>query len=93
MGWTVHDVKAASVWEFFSAFAGYVDANTPKQSGKLSEDEKDRIWERMRELETPIDEVLSTETYRLNGMRLVPNGRVNFRSDRAGAVSMPARAG
>ncbi|WP_193336165.1 hypothetical protein [Devosia beringensis] len=78
MGWTVHDVKQASVWEFFSAFNGYVDANTPKQGNKLSEDDKDRIWERMQELDAPSPTSLSTQTYQLNGARLVPAGVVTF---------------
>jgi len=78
MGWTVHDVKRSSVWEFFSAFNGYVEANTPKQGNKLSEDDKDRIWERMQELEAPSSSTLSTQTYRLNGARLVPAGVVTF---------------
>lgn len=80
MGWTVQDVKASSVWEFWQAFQGYVDANTPKQNGKLSEDDKDRIWQRMQELEAPSDAVLSTQTYRLQGARLVADGVVTFAS-------------
>lgn len=78
MGWDVHAVKRSSVWEFFSAWQGYVDANTPKQSGKLSEDDKDRIWERMQELERPSSATLSTQTYTLDGLRLVPAGVVTF---------------
>lgn len=78
MGWDVHAVKRSSVWEFFSAWQGYVDANTPKQSGKLSEDDKDRIWERMQELERPSSATLSTQTYTLDGLRLVPAGIVTF---------------
>lgn len=78
MGWTVHDVKTSSVWEFFSAFNGYVDANTPKQSGKLSPDEADRIWERMQELDAPVGITLSTQTYTLDGRHLVPAGVVTF---------------
>ena len=78
MGWDVHAVKKSSVWEFFSAWQGYVDANTPKQSGKLSEDDKDRIWERMQELERPSSATLSTQTYTLDGLRLVPAGIVTF---------------
>jgi len=78
MGWDVHAVKRSSVWEFFSARQGYVDANTPKQSGKLSEEDKDRIWERMQELERPSSATLSTQTYTLDGLRLVPAGIVTF---------------
>jgi hypothetical protein len=78
MGWTVQDVKASSVWVFWTAVQGFVDANSPKQGNKLSEDEKDRIWERMQELETPTGEILSTQTYTLDGLHLVPAGIVTF---------------
>lgn len=78
MGWTVHDVKRASVWEFWQAFQGYVEANTPRDGKKLSEDDKDRIWQRMRELETPSASEISTQTYVLDGLRLVPAGVVTF---------------
>lgn len=78
MGWTVHEVKRASVWEFWTAFQGYVDANSPKQGNKLSEDDKDRIWQRMQELEAASGAVLSTQTYVLDGAHLVPAGVVTF---------------
>lgn len=78
MGWTVHEVKRSSVWEFWQAFQGYVEANTPKQGNKLSEDEKDAIWQRMQELEAPSASTLSTQTYTLDGLRLVPAGTVKF---------------
>lgn len=78
MGWTVQDVKASSVWEFWQAFQGYVDANTPKQNGKLSEDDKDRIWQRMQELDAVAPGTLNTQTYELDGLRLVPAGIVTF---------------
>lgn len=78
MGWTVQDVKAASVWEFWQAFQGYVEANSPKQNNKLTEDDKDRIWQRMQELETPTDTALSTQIYVLDGERLVGAGVVEF---------------
>lgn len=78
MGWDVQAVKRSSVWEFFSAWQGYVEANTPKQSGKLSEGEKDRIWERMQELDASPPGQLSTQTYTLDGLRLVPAAIVTF---------------
>ena len=78
MGWTVQDVKASSVWEFWQAFQGYVEANSPKQNNKLTEDDKDRIWQRMQELETPTDKAISTQTYVLDGERLVCAGVVEF---------------
>lgn len=87
MGWTVHDVKQASVWEFWTAFQGYVDANSPRQKGKLSEDDKDRIWERMQELDAPSAEFLSTQTYVLEGARLVVAGIVTFRAQSSKILS------
>lgn len=78
MGWSVDQVKEATLWQFFAAWQGYVEANTPKQSGKLSEDEKDRIWERMQELDDVSPGEFSTQTYVLDGMRLVPAGVVTF---------------
>ena len=81
MGWTVHEVKRTSVWEFFSAFNGFIEANSTKQGNKLSEDEKDRIWEQMRELEFPTSTSLSTQIYRLNGVSLVSAGVVTFTID------------
>jgi len=78
MGWTVHDVKRASVWEFFMAWQGYVDANTPKQPNALSADDKDYIWSRMQELDAPSSTTLSTQTYVLDGPWLVPGEVVTF---------------
>lgn len=78
MGWTVQDVKASSVWEFFSAFYGYIEANTPKQPGKLSSSEADRIWARMQEMDVPTAKTLSTQTYTLDGLRLIEAGLVSF---------------
>lgn len=78
MGWTAEAVRAASLWEFFAAWNGHVEANTPKDSKKLSEDDKDRIWQRMQELDAPVETTLSTQTYSLDGLRLVPAGVVTF---------------
>lgn len=78
MGWTVHDVKRSSMWEFFAAWHGFVAANTPKETGKLSEDDKDRIWERMQELEGPSSAHLSTQTYWWDENGPVPMGVVSF---------------
>lgn len=78
MGWNAQDVKAASLWEFFSAWNGFIEANTPKQGNKLSEDEKDRIWARMEQLDGAAPGKRSTQTYVLDGLRLVPAGVVTF---------------
>lgn len=78
MGWTVHDVKRASVWEFWMAFQGYVDANTPKEGNKLTEEQADELFEWIDR--APSGGVLSTQTYKLDGLRLVPAGIVTFSS-------------
>lgn len=77
MGWTVHDVKRSSVWEFFQAWQGYVDANTPKEAAKLTEEQADDLFEWI-EQDSDRPEMLSTQTYRLEGLRLVPAGVVTF---------------
>lgn len=78
MGWTVHDVKKASVWEFWQAFQGYVEANTPKQGNKLTESERAELAEDILAYGQSITSDLSTQTYKLNGLRLVPAGIVTF---------------
>lgn len=78
MGWSADQVKAATLWQFFAAWQGYLAANSPKEGNKLSEDEKDRIWERMQQLDEIAPGTLSTQTYVLDGLRLVPAGIVTF---------------
>lgn len=76
MGWTVHDVKRASVWEFWTAFQGYVDANTPKEGAKLTPEQADDLFDWIDR--APTAATLSTETYKLDGLHLVPAGIVTF---------------
>lgn len=83
MGWTVHDVKRASVWEFFAAWQGYVDANTPKQAAKLTAAEADELFEWI-EQDQLVSKTLTTQTYWLDGAHLVPTGEVTFTLNRAG---------
>ena len=78
MGWTVHDVKASSAWEFWTAFQGYVDANSPKQGNKLTESERAELAEDVLAYGRAIAGPLSTETYQLDGLHLVPAGIVTF---------------
>lgn len=78
MGWTVHDVRRASVWEFWQAFQGYVEANTPKQGSKLTESERAELAEDVLSYGQSIASTLSTQTYKLDGLRLVPAGIVTF---------------
>lgn len=78
MGWTVHDVKRASMWEFFSALHGFVSANTPKGGNKLSREEKAELWADV-EAYGPIScTMLRTQTYWWDENGPSPMGIVTF---------------
>ncbi|MET3924607.1 hypothetical protein [Devosia sp. 2618] len=66
MGWTAEQVDRTSMWKFWASWHGYVKANTPAQPGKLSEADKDRIWEQMQEMDGPEGEA-HTQTYLWDG--------------------------
>lgn len=78
MGWTAEAVKRASLWEFFSAWDGYVQANTPTQKGKLTPEEKAELIADIEAYGFSRGGVLSTQTYLLDGLHLVPAGIVTF---------------
>lgn len=78
MGWTAEQVDRTSMWKFWSAWHGYVRANTPQERNRLSEPEKDRIWERMKELDVDAGASFSTQTYLWDGA-FRPQGLVSFR--------------
>lgn len=76
MGWTVAEVKSASMWEFWSAWHGFVRANTPSKPGKLSETEADALFDW-------IDggaqaSALTTQTYLWDGSGFVPQGTIEI---------------
>ncbi|SFV33167.1 hypothetical protein SAMN05216456_1907 [Devosia crocina] len=77
MGWTVAEVKRTSMWEFWAAWHGYVNANSPKEGNKLSESEKDYIWERLQEVDGSGGDLV-TQTYLWDGA-FIPQGKVSFR--------------
>lgn len=77
MGWSVHDVKRASVWEFFSAWQGYLDANTPKKKGVQTEEEAEALFDALT-FKDHGPRTLTTQTYWLEGEWLVPAGVVSF---------------
>ncbi len=58
------------------AFQGYVDANTPKEGNKLTAEQADELFEWIDR--APAGASLSTQTYKLDGLRLVPAGIVTF---------------
>ena len=76
MGWTAEQVDRTSMWKFWASWNGYVKANTSQQGNKLSDSEKDYIWERLQAIDGPASE-LSTQTYLWDGSFL-PQGRVTF---------------
>ena len=45
MGFSPTEVNQMSVWQFMAAVEGYVKANTPKDNGKLSNAEKDELFD------------------------------------------------
>jgi len=48
MGFTPAQVKEMSAWEYLAALEGYIEANTPKDEGKLASAEADELWEWMQ---------------------------------------------
>lgn len=78
MGWSVDQVKAATLWQFFAAWQGYVEANTPKQGNKLTESERGELAADVLGRRQAIVGTLSTQTYTLDGLRLMPAGIVTF---------------
>ncbi|MEQ9634813.1 MAG: hypothetical protein RLW68_01880 [Devosia marina] len=75
MGWSSQEVKAASMWEFFAAWNGYIEA--PQDKAKLTESEADELFAWI-EADNDGPQTLSTQTYWLDGDRLVPAGIVTF---------------
>lgn len=45
MGFSPAEVKAMSVFEYLAALDGFSEANNPEQPGKLSEVEKEELFE------------------------------------------------
>lgn len=44
MGFTPEQVRRMSLWEWSAVVNGYIEANSPKDAGKLSESEKDELF-------------------------------------------------
>lgn len=51
MGWTVDDVKRASMWEFMAALDGYIAHHSSEEDGKLSAGDVDDVWAWMQSKE------------------------------------------
>lgn len=77
MGYTPQEVNAMSMWQWQAALNGFIAANTPKDSGKLSDSEADELfaW-----IDTPdVAGSLTTQTYMFDDRgHLVPAGVVTF---------------
>mgnify|MGYP003652575765 CR=1 FL=1 len=79
MGFTPQQVNDMSMWQFFAVLNGYIAANTPKGSEKLSEKEADDLFAWIeRDL---VSGTLRTQTYWLDGDKLVPWRVVEFSSE------------
>ena len=76
MGWSAADVDAASIWQFWAAWNGYVNANTPKEGAKLTEAQKDDLFDWLE----ASDEITvkRTMTYGWDGLRVVPRKAVEW---------------
>lgn len=66
-----------SVWQLMAAAHGWQKANTPRDSGKLTEAEAQELFEWLES--APAEErVLSTQTYWWDGDKPEPRGVVTF---------------
>ena len=80
MGLTPQQVNDMSMWQYFAALHGYIDANTPKDGNKLTDSQADELFDWIEQGESSAVE-LSTQTYWLDGLHLVPAGVVTFTTD------------
>ncbi|MEO7172030.1 hypothetical protein [Flavobacterium sp.] len=65
------------MWQFFAALHGFIDANTPKESTKLSESEAEDLFDWI-EQESDGPSVLTTQTYWWDEQGAVPAGVVHI---------------
>lgn len=62
MGFTPQQVNDMSMWQFFAALNGFIEANSPKEGNKLTESEADDLFEWI-ERDGGGPRTLSTQTY------------------------------
>lgn len=77
MGFTPQQVNDMSMWQYFAALNGYIEANTPKDGNKLTASQADDLFDWIDQGESGLVQ-LSTQTYWLDGEHLVPAGVVTF---------------
>lgn len=66
-----------SMWQYFAALNGFIEANTPKDGNKLTDTQADELFDWIEQSDSGAVQ-LSTQTYWLNGEHLVPAGVVTF---------------
>ncbi len=77
VGYSPQQVRAMSMWQYFSALHGYIDANSPKDGNKLTDSEAEELFEWI-ERDSDGPRVLSTQTYWWDGEWPEPAGVVTF---------------
>lgn len=77
MGFTPQQVNEMSMWQYFAALHGYIEANSPKEANKLSESEAEDLFDWIDQASSG-PRVLSTQTYDWDEGRPVPLGVVTF---------------
>ncbi len=75
MGWSVFEVKATSMWEFWAAWLGFIRANTPETSASLSRQDKEELLDWISSEQEQSGQI-ETMTYHWDGLRFVPDGFV-----------------
>ncbi len=45
MGFTPQQVNAMSMWQYFAALNGFIDANTPEDKKKMSTEEAEELYD------------------------------------------------
>lgn len=77
MGFTPQQVNDMSMWQFFAALNGFIEANSPKEGNKLTESEADDLFEWI-ERDGGGPRILSTQTYWWDERGPIPAGVVAF---------------
>lgn len=77
MGFTPQQVNAMSLWQWFAALNGYIEANSSKGGAKISDSEAEELFAWIDGGETG-RRTLRTQTYWLDGERLVAGDVVTF---------------
>jgi hypothetical protein len=77
MGFTPQQINEMSIWQFYAALNGYIDHNTPKDTGKLSQDELEDLADWIYE-GIDMSQHLKTKVYLWDEFGPVLDGEVTF---------------